>query len=287
MKKKKNKITVGFSSPLRYPGGKTRLASFLWETIKKNFGKEDKITLVEPYAGGAGASLKLLFENKVEKLIINDLDRAIFCFWKTAVKNTDFLIEKIKTTYINLEERQKQKNIYKNHKSKNKDLAFATLFLNRTNYSGIINAGPIGGSQQKSKWNIQARFNKKIIIERLEKIKKFKNQIEIKNLDGVNLLKKLKKDNYFIFLDPPYYEKGRFLYLNHYVEKNHQDLLKFLKKTSLKWVMTYDNVSYITNLYEKFNKKEFTLNHSAFKSKKGKEIMIFADNVNQPLEIKI
>lgn len=287
MQKRKNKITVGFSSPLRYPGGKTRLANFLWETIKKNFDKGEKITLVEAYAGGAGASLKLLFENKVEKLIINDLDKAIFCFWKTAIKNTDFLIKKIKTTHINLEERQKQKNIYKNPESKNKDLAFATLFLNRTNYSGIINAGPIGGRQQKSKWNVQARFNKKIIIERLEKIKKFKNQIEIKNLDGITLLKKLQKNNYFVFLDPPYYQKGQFLYLNHYVEKDHQDLLKFLEKTSLKWVMTYDNVSYIRNLYEKFNKKEFTLNHSAFKSKEGKEIIIFADNIEQPSTIKI
>ena len=283
MQKEKNKITSEFSSPFRYPGGKTCLAGFLCKAIEKNFSENEKIILVEPYAGGAGASLKLLLSGKVDKIIINDLDEAIFAFWKIAVSDTDFLINKIKKVNIDIEEWKKQKEIYNNPLSSIKDLAFATLFLNRTNRSGIIEGGPIGGVEQAGFWNVQARFTKNTIISRLEKIKKFRYKISVRNLDGITLLKQLEKNKcknrYFIFLDPPYYQKGKSLYLNHYLDKDHRELLKILEKSSLKWVMTYDDVSYIQNLYDKFKKNKFTINHSAFESRQGKEILIFSDNV--------
>lgn len=283
MKNKTNKITSDFSSPLRYPGGKTRLAGFLYKAIEKNFSEDEKIILVEPYAGGAGASLKLLFSGKVDKIIINDLDKAIFAIWKIAVTDTDFLINKIKKVNIDIEEWKKQKEIYNNPSSSIKELAFATLFLNRTNRSGIIEGGPIGGMEQAGFWNIQARFTKNTIISRLGKIKEFKNKISVRNLDGISLLRQLEKNKckkrYFIFLDPPYYQKGKSLYLNHYIDKDHKKLLKLLKKSLLKWVMTYDDVSYIQNLYDEFKKNKFTINHSAFEARQGKEILIFSDNV--------
>lgn len=283
MERNNKKENLRFVSPLRYPGGKTRLASFLSSAIKKNFSENEKITLVEPYAGGAGASLKLLFSGKVDKIIINDLDRAIFSFWKVAISNTDFLIKKINKTSIDIEEWKKQKEIYKNPLSNIHDLAFATLYLNRTNRSGIIEGGPIGGTEQLGVWNVRARFNKNTIIERLENIKKYKNKIKVFNLDGVSLLnrleKKKNKSNYFIFLDPPYYQKGKSLYLNHYIDENHKSLSKFLEKSSLKWIMTYDDVSYIQNLYAKMRKSKFVINHSAFEARKGKEILIFSDNI--------
>lgn len=283
MKSKIKKKNLRFVSPLRYPGGKTRLADFLRKAIEKNFSENEKIILVEPYAGGAGASLKLLFSDKVNKIIINDLDRAIFSFWKIAVSDTDFLINKIKKVKIDINEWKKQKKIYNNPFSTTKKLAFATLFLNRTNRSGIIEGGPIGGMDQLGFWDVKARFTKNTIINRLEKIKKFKNKIKVRNLDGITLLKQLEKNkiknNYFIFLDPPYYQKGKSLYLNHYIDKDHKKLLKLLKISSLKWVMTYDDVSYIQILYDKFKKSKFVINHSAFESRKGKEILIFSDNV--------
>jgi len=283
MKNRDKKIISGFSSPLRYPGGKTRLASFLCKAIVKNFSENEKIILVEPYAGGAGASLKLLFSGKVDKIIINDLDKAIFSFWKIAVSDTDFLIDKIQKINIDIDEWKKQREIYNNPSSTIKGLAFATLFLNRTNRSGIIEGGPIGGIEQSGFWNVKARFTKNTIIARLGKIKEFKNKIAIRNLDGITLLKQLEKNKcknrYFIFLDPPYYQKGKSLYLNHYIDKDHKKLLKLLEKSSLKWVMTYDDVSYIQNLYDKFRKTKFVINHSAFEARQGKEVLIFSDNV--------
>ena len=276
---------MSFFSPLRYPGGKTRLSYFLEKMVRSNFSEDKKVVLVEPYAGGAGASLKLLFLGKVDKIIVNDLDKSIFSFWKIAVSDTDFLIDRIKKININIDEWKKQKEIYSNPLSTTKELAFATLFLNRTNRSGIIKGGPIGGMDQLGFWDIRARFTKNTIIERLEKIKRLKDKIKVTNLDGIILLKQLeknkKKNNYFIFLDPPYYQKGKSLYFNHYIDKDHGGLLKFLEKSSLKWVMTYDDVSYIQNLYDKFRKIKFVINHSAFKAKQGKEILIFSDNIEK------
>ncbi len=281
VKNKKN--TLGFVSPLRYPGGKTRLTNFLFKAIEENFPENKKVILVEPYAGGAGASLKLLFLHSVNKIIINDFDKAIFSFWKIAVSDTDFLIDRVKKVNIDIDEWKKQKEIYNNPLSTMKELAFATLFLNRTNRSGIIEGGPIGGFNQLGLWNVKSRFKKDAIIERLEKIKEFKNKIKVRNIDGISLLKRLEKNktrnNYFVFLDPPYYQKGKFLYLNHYIDKDHERLFKFLEESFLKWVMTYDDVSYTQNLYNKFRKSKFEINHSAFESRKGKEILIFSDNI--------
>lgn len=282
---KNDKIISGFFSPLRYPGGKTRLAGFLFNELSENFSEDEKIILVEPYAGGAGASLKLLFSGKVDKIIINDLDKAIFSFWKTAVANTDFLINEIKKVNININEWKKQKQIYNSSSSTIDQLGFATLFLNRTNRSGIIEGGMIGGIEQSGYWKMKDRFTKDTIITRLEKIKEFKNRITVRNIDGITLLKQLEKNKcknrYFIFLDPPYYQKGKSLYLNYYIAKDHQKLLESLEKSSLKWVTTYDDVSYIQNLYQKMKQDKFTLNHSAFKSKRGREIVIFSNNITQ------
>lgn len=275
-----NNIKIsGFSSPLRYPGGKTRLANKLLEAIEKNFDQKEKVVLVEPYAGGAGASLSLLFAKKVEKIVINDLDNAIFTFWKIAVSDTDYLISKIRRTNITIEEWKRQKAIYASTKNERK-LAFATLFLNRTNRSGIMNGGPIGGTDQSGIWKVNARFTKKTIIDRLRKIKEFRNKIEVCNLDGIELLKKLEerknRNKYFIFLDPPYFQKGQSLYLNHYSNKDHEKLSEFLGKSSFKkWVMTYDDVPYIKNLYAKMRTKGFAIQHNAYESKIGREVMIF------------
>ena len=279
MSRATNKRISDFSSPLRYPGGKTRLANKLLEIIEKNFEGDEKVVLVEPYAGGAGASLALLFAGYVEKIIINDLDNAIYTFWKVAVSDTDYLIDKIKRTEITVAEWKKQKAIFHSTKSPRK-LAFATLFLNRTNRSGIMNGGPIGGLDQSGEWKIDARFTKKTIVSRLEQIKKFKSKIEVQNLDGILLLKKLETrenaDDHFIFLDPPYFQKGQSLYLNHYNNKDHEALSRFLENSSFKrWVMTYDDVPYIKNLYAGMRTRGFSIQHNAYESKVGREVMIF------------
>ena len=266
-------------SPFRYPGGKSCLSVFLSEVIKKN--EISNCTYVEPYAGGAGAALTMLFLEKVDNIIINDLDKAIYSFWKSILNNTKDFIEKINSIEVTIDEWYNQKQIYKDKKSNQFDLGFATFFLNRTNRSGIIEGGPIGGNDQSGKWLINARFNKTELIKRIENISSYKSRIRIKNKDGIKLIGDLKGEkNQFIYLDPPYYVKGSCLYLNHYEQDNHQKLANFLNKhNEFYWALTYDNVEQIRNLYKERRNYDFTLNYHIDLPKSGKELLVVSDKV--------
>lgn len=264
-------------SPLRYPGGKTFLFPFFDRVIKDN--KLQGITYVEPFAGGAGAALALLFLEKVEKIVINDLDRAIYSFWKSAIFNSEKFIDKINSTPINIKEWRKQKAIYHDPKAKQLDRGFATFYLNRTNVSGILEGGPIGGIKQLSQWKIDARFNKVKLIEKIRQLAQYKNRITVFNKDGLELITEyLNQKNAFIYLDPPYYEKGSTLYLNHYKKDNHQKLAEKLNKNpDAFWLLTYDNKKEIKSLYPNRRIINFSLNYNAYQSRKGKEVMILSD----------
>lgn len=268
-----------FYSPLRYPGGKSCLSDYFCKVIKKN--KLSNIRYIEPYAGGAGAALSLLLLEKVESILINDLDRGIYAFWKSMLYNTDEFIDKINSTPININEWQRQRRTYKDKNSKMFDLGFATFFLNRTNRSGIVEGGPIGGYSQRGKWKINARFNKKDLADRIKRIALHKNKITVLNIDGIELLKKIKnKKDLFIYLDPPYHKKGNSLYLNHYKDKDHKKLAQFLNTNSeLNWLLTYDNSLLIENLYRKRKIEKFDINYSAHTKRVDKELMIFSDSL--------
>jgi len=270
------------SSPLRYPGGKGKISGCFKSLLKKN-SLYDAI-YVEPYAGGAAVGLTLLFEEYVSEIIINDVDKSIFAFWHSILNNTDDFCKMIEKTPITIKEWKKQKKIQKNEKSNLLKLGFSTFFLNRTNRSGIINAGVIGGLEQKGRWKIDARFNKKDLINRIKKIALYKNRIKIYNKDAaelIDLLSKSLSSNVLFYLDPPYYVKGKDLYLNYYNHEDHEKICSRIKKIKCqKWIITYDNVRPIRSLYKKFRKRKFSINYSAAKTSKGEEIMIFSDNID-------
>lgn len=190
-------------SPLRYPGGKAILSQYIGDLIAKNNVCE--CIYIEPYAGGAGAALSLLFQEKVDRIVINDLDKAVYSFWWSIIKRNQSFIEKIEKTEISIDEWKKQKEIYHNPKSGTFDLGFSFFYLNRVNRSGIMSGGPIGGVKQEGKWNISARFNKNSLIKRIKNIYLYKDRIDIRNMDGIELIQEYyKNNNCFFYLDPPY-----------------------------------------------------------------------------------
>lgn len=272
-----SKSRKNYHSPLRYPGGKTSLLPFFEKIIEDHH--LDKITYIEPFAGGAGAALALLLSGKVGRIVINDLDRAIYAFWKSSVFSSAKFIKKIKKTPVTVNEWKKQKAIYNDPKANLFDLGFATFFLNRTNTSGILDGGLIGGLKQKSKYKIDARFNKDALIERIQQIALYKNKILIFNKDGLQLIGEyLNKKNAFIYLDPPYFEKGATLYLNHYKKEDHEALANKLNDSpDAFWLLTYDNKKEIKSLYPDRRIVNFSLNYNAYESRKGREVMILSD----------
>lgn len=274
-----------FLSPLRYPGGKAKVADFVQCIIRENALLDG--TYVEPYVGGGSVALSLLFNECVRYIYINDKDISIYAFWHSILHESEAFCKLIKDTPINIEIWHKQKEIQSNKKNVDLlSLGFSTFFLNRTNRSGILKAGVIGGYNQTGNYKIDARFNKEDLIKRIQRIASYADRIHLTNEDAVNLVQRLKKElnrNTLFYLDPPYYIKGKGLYMNYYNDNDHQDIANVIDEIQdHKWIISYDNVPFITNLYSKYRQQSFELNYSASNSGKGEEIMIFCNNIDIP-----
>lgn len=275
------------NSPLRYPGGKAILSEFLADVIDAN-GLQDG-AYVEPYAGGAGAAFNLLFGEHVQRIVLNDADPCIFAFWKAVLNQKNELIRRIKETPVTIDEWKRQRDIYR-HQARHSRIkvAFASFYLNRCNRSGIMaNGGPIGGFNQSGKWKLDARYNRDELIRRIEKIHLYRDRIEIHNLDALDFLANVVAQseeikNTLVYLDPPYFLKGRELYLNHYQPDDHAQLAAFIKRQGFRWIMSYDDISEIRSLYEDCNTTPFLIDYSAHSRKQGKELLVYMDDLVLP-----
>ena len=269
-----------FYTPLRYPGGKSSLLSFFGSIIEKNGLKN--VQYIEPYAGGAGAAISLLILGKVDSIVINDLDRAVYAFWRAITEDTDRFIRHIRETPITINEWYRQREVYRQKEADLFDLGFATFFLNRTNRSGILDGGVIGGIKQTGKWPLHARFNKESLIQKIEIIAEHKRNIKVLNEDGLEVIRRFANmPTAFFYIDPPYYFKGSLLYLNSYNHNDHSKLAELLNSlTETRWIVSYDNVPQIRSLYSSRAKQhEFSLYYHAHASKQGSEIMVLSDNL--------
>lgn len=271
------------TTPLRYPGGKSVMSSFFEELIKVNSLKN--VIYSEPYAGGAGAAINLLLNNSVDSIRINDASIGIFSFWNSLINEGERFLDKVYQTDVTLKEWQSQRIIFKKSKAPSFDLAFATFFLSRTNRSGILAAGPIGGqdekTQQNAKYKIDCRFNKIDLIERLQKVIARRDKIFVSNFDALFFLKQIRDDNSFVYLDPPYFAQGKALYLNYYQYEDHVMLANFLRNSAkFNWVLSYDSVPKILELYSDFPLYEFVLNYTAQDSKKGAELLTHSSGIS-------
>ena len=274
-------------SPLRYPGGKTKLKNYLAELLNIN---NINGTYIEPFAGGAGAALNLLFNNHVDDIVINDVDRSIYALWYSILYQSEILCDKILYTPITLDERCKQKLIQDNKTNYNLlDVGFSTLFLNRTNRSGVIKAGVIGGKNQSGDYKIDCRFKKDDIINKVIQISNRAEQIHLYNLDCIEFFNTIENkydyNNSLVYLDPPYYKKGKELYTNFYSHDDHVTLANYVvNNLNYPWITSYDDTQEIRDIYNEYNLeiKDYSISHSAGKMHKGYEIMIYSDNLIIP-----
>lgn len=270
-------------SPLRYPGGKNRLAPFIAKVCVDN-----GITghYVEPYSGGAAVALFLLFEGFVNRVTINDSDRSIYAFWHSVLNQTDDLCDLIKKVPVTIDEWRNQREIQANkYDAGLLELGFSTFFLNRTNRSGIIKGGIIGGINQLGQYKMDCRFNKKDLIKRIRMIASHRDRIDLYNVDALQLVELILKNNdhpgnLLFYFDPPYYVEGHSLYMNYYKKSHHQIVSEKIKQLlNIHWIVSYDNAPEIRNLYSDCNIIEYDLNHTAAVSKKGKELVFLSPNI--------
>lgn len=278
--------TKAFSTPLRYPGGKGKFAHFVKQLFETNELLDGHY--VEPYAGGAGVALELLFQEYASRIHINDLDPAVYSFWQAAVHHTEELCRLIHDTPVTIDVWHQQRAVLANiEKHSLLEVALATFFLNRTNRSGILKAGVIGGITQSGKWKLDVRYNKIDLIRRIELIGRFQNRIKVYNLDAVELLKEVVPslpEKALIYLDPPYYMKGAGLYRNFYTHDDHVQIAKALEDVKHPWVVSYDDVEQIKKIYKGYRQDEYVLSYTAQEKKKGSEVMIYGPNIKIPYQ---
>jgi DNA adenine methylase len=278
-------------SPLRYPGGKASLAQFLIEVIKGN--DVGGGTYVEAYAGGAGAALSLLVSDYVYQVYLNDKDVFVYSFWQAVFRNADELCRLIKDTSVSIEEWERQRSRMRDHDflatASVIEIAFCCFFLNRTNRSGILNAGPIGGKQQLGNYPINARYNKVDLIKRINRLALYENRVKVFNMDAISFLNsifndlELNDEPVLIYLDPPYHKMGKEVYRHYYTNDDHRSLASFLQKaTNYKWLLSYDDTELINSLYVGSEINYIDLNYFANKVKVGRELFISSNNLHLP-----
>jgi DNA adenine methylase len=274
-----------YPSPLRYPGGKKKLAGYIADVILQNDVQGG--TYVEPYAGGANVALCLLFSEIVNAVIINDIDRSIYAFWHSVLYDTEKFCQMINDTEISINEWNKQREMQRNKDEVDLiNLGFSTFFLNRTNRSGIIRGGVIGGKTQTGEWKMDVRYNKEDLIKRIRKIARYEGRIQLYNRDAVDFINYVHPqldDNTLVYFDPPYYNKGSALYANFYTHDDHRALSEFIQGLNCKWILTYDYTPEVVELYRNVEKRLLTLSYTAMNKEKGNEMIAFSDGLRIPI----
>jgi DNA adenine methylase len=273
-------------TPLRYPGGKAKLAGFTKKVIEEN-GLSDG-TYVEPYAGGAAIALELLFHEYVADIYINDISRPVYAFWKSTLDHTERLIKLICDTPLTVQMWDKQKRVLTQAPEQD-DLAlgFAMFFLNRTNRSGILNGGIIGGRDQTGPWKIDARYNRRELCYRIESIARLRKRIHLSRMDALSFIGSNKgqwPDNTLIYFDPPYYKKGKDLYLDYYSHEDHVQVAKTITEQirRQKWMVSYDDAQPIRRMYANYRRLAYKIGYSAREVRDGREVMFFSEQLKVP-----
>ncbi len=274
-------------TPLRYPGGKSVMTPFFIDLLEAN--SIENAVYAEPYAGGAGAAINLLLTDAVDRILINDANICIYSFWHYLMESKLDFINRVLEMEVSINEWHKQKMVLKEAKIPSLELGIATFFLSRTNRSGILTAGPIGGNtnekQDAAKYKIDCRFNKQDLCARLSRIIERSEQINVYNEDAVNFLQEIDDNRAIVYLDPPYYVNGKSLYMNYYKHEDHLHLSEYLKSVNnFKWVLSYDNADEIIGMYKDFDLYLFELSYTAQDIKKGSELLTHSKDLFLPLD---
>ncbi|MCY4372991.1 MAG: DNA adenine methylase [Spirochaetaceae bacterium] len=281
-----------YDSPLRYPGGKASLAGFLARTIELN--NLSGCSYFEPFAGGAGAALRLLRDGVVSKLRLNDLDVRITAFWNSVLSERDRFVDSILSVPVSIAEWETQREICRRGDASNEfELGFATFYVNRCNRSGVLfRAAPIGGHEQAGEWKMDARFNRAALAERVIAISQRRESIKVTNMDARDFLvqhlpRGRERRRVFAYLDPPYHSNGSRLYLNRYRDRDHKELARYMQRQRmLNWVMSYDDVPRVRDLYASCTVGSLSIRYSFQRVTRTRELVIAPTHVHLPAAIE-
>lgn len=261
-------------TPIRYPGGKTKLYPEIRAILEMN----DLLghPYAELFAGGAGLAIKLLLKGDVPSIVINDYDRAVYCMWDAIVNHAEEMCEFIDSAVLDIETWKKVRDMYQNHDGVGDfELGKAAFYLNRTNVSGILSGGVIGGLEQTGNYKMDVRFNRKTLKKKIMDIAARRDDIEVTRLDAEDFIDDRMGDSeLFAYLDPPYVQKGPGLYRSAFDEAKHRSLARKVGDARSKWVVTYDADDLIDDIYGNYERGDLEISYTANVKTVGKEKII-------------
>lgn len=273
-------------TPLRYPGGKAAFAPVISSIMRSNDLEGGQY--LEPYAGGAGVALDLLFSGLASHIHINDIDPAVHAFWLSVVADPDGLLKLLRDTPVTMDEWVKWRDIVRGVvNAPPTETGFATLFLNRTNRSGILKGGVIGGLAQTGAYKLDARYKKDVLTKRIEMIAQQAERITVYCEDALALIRRAPSilgTKGLIYLDPPYFVKGKGLYRNYYSPSDHQGIADELQSSAFQvpWVVSYDDAPEIRAMYQASRSLNYSLNYTAQRKYRGSEAVFFSPKLLVP-----
>ncbi|WP_047307860.1 DNA adenine methylase [Rhodopseudomonas palustris] len=245
-------------SPLRYPGGKRKLAPFIADLIRR--AELDIELLVEPFAGGAAVAISLLESGHVKSIGLADADPLIASFWRIVFSDDAWkLVDLIQDTKVTLGEWYRQKAL-----APRCDLsaAFKCLYLNRTSFSGALmsRTGPIGGISQKGPYKIGCRFNRPKIAARILELSKLADNVRfVRNSSYRRTMADVSRtslaaqspEKILWYLDPPFFAKAERLYRYSFSDDQHEELPDDIDNLVGHWLLSYDDHATARRLYSK------------------------------------
>lgn len=276
-KKRKYKTERG---PLRFPGGKSRAVPTIMSLLPK-FNEYR-----EPMIGGGSVFLSVRKYYPEKSFWINDINHDLFSFWLSCRETPDMLSRYVREIK---ESGKPGKEVFRQLKYPEIELndferSVRFYVLNRISFSGLVDAG---GYSEES-------FQKRFTINSIERIKKaglYLKDVKVTNLGYEDILRE-SGEKVFVYLDPPYFgNKDSKLYGERgilHTTFNHEKLLKELKRTNHKWLLTYDDSDQIREWYSFAYIHEGTLSYGMNntgklkKAAKGKELFISNYKLNQP-----
>lgn len=254
-------------SPLRYPGGKSKLIDYLYTKLSA----ENLETFVEVFAGGASLGLSLLDAGIIQCLVLNDKDPGVYALWKTILESPQELLTRLHGAAPTHQDLAEAKAVLSSGSASMSDLAWSFLLANRLSYSGIVKANPLGG-KNGSEEALLSRWNPKRLETNILHIHSMKNKIALYNMDACDFLTEFGywHRNSTCFIDPPYYLQGPKLYNCFFTEADHRELAECIQSLYREFpeadmILTYDDHPCIRELYP-LAQQEFVQRHYSLRT---------------------
>lgn len=269
-------------TPIRYPGGKSKLYPLV-DAIVEASGLVG-CTYAEAYCGGAGLAVKLLLRGRVSGIVLNDIDPAVYSMWDAIVNHADELCDFVMGVPLTVSEWRRNREVFDSLEAPSLELGKAAFYLNRTNRSGILRGGPIGGMSQSGRYGIGARFNREGLCGKIRAIAAHAGDIELRNKDASAFIAEdlSGREHLFANFDPPYVIKGPGLYENSYTDEDHRRVAREICSCGFPWIVTYDDAPLVSGLYSGFERYALNVGYSAARAKVGREVLIAGPGVTVP-----